>query len=93
MEKPRKPAPVTAAMTGMGFRLVASEAGTMDSGAARYSDGVTEVIVWKDRSRWFIGDERAVLEPMGFFRAFDDVAEFCDALARYVSARHDARLA
>ena len=93
MEKPRNLAPVTAAMTGMGFRLVASEAGTMDSGAARYSDGVTEVIVWKDRSRWFIGDERAVLEPMGFFRVFDDVAEFCDALARFVTARHDARLA
>jgi len=93
MEKPRNLAPVTAAMTGMGFRLVASEAGTMDSGAVRYSDGVTEVIVWKDRSRWFIGDERAVLEPMGFFRAFDDVAEFCDALAQFVTARHDARLA
>ena len=51
MEKPRNLAPVTAAMTGMGFRLVASEAGTMDSGAVRYSDGVTEVIVWKDRSQ------------------------------------------
>ena len=93
MEKPRNLAPVTAAMTGMGFRLVASEAGTMDSGAVRYSDGVTEVIVWKDRSQWFIGDERAVLEPLGFYRAFDDVAEFCDALARYVTVRHDGRLA
>jgi hypothetical protein len=50
------------------------------------------VIVWKDRSQWFIGDERAALEPLGFFRAFDDVAEFCDALARHVTARHDARL-
>jgi hypothetical protein len=38
-------------MAGMGFRLVASEAGTMDSGSARYSDGVAEVIVWKDRSQ------------------------------------------
>ena len=80
-------------MAGIGFRLVGCEAGTMDSGAARYSDGVTEVIVWNDRSQWLIVDERAVLEPMRFFRAFDDVAEFCDALARYVSARHDARLA
>jgi hypothetical protein len=77
----------------MGFRLIASEAGTMDSGAAHDSDGAAEVIVRKDRSQWFIGDDRAVLEPMGFFRAFDDVAEFCDALARYVTARHDARLA
>ena len=92
METPRNLAPVTAAMAGIGFRLVTSEAGTMDSGAARYSDGVTEVIVWKDRSQWFIGDDRAVLEPMGLFRAFDGVAEFCDAIARYVTARHDARL-
>ena len=79
-------------MAGMGFRLVASEAGTMDSGSARYSDDLTEAIAWKDRSQWFIGDERAVLETLGFFRAFDDVAEFCEALVRYVTARHDARL-
>jgi hypothetical protein len=92
MDTPRNLAPVTAAMAAMGFRLVAAEAGTMDSGSARYSDDLTEVIVWKDRSQWFIGDERAVLEPLGFFRAFDDVAEFCEALARYVTARHDARL-
>ena len=67
--------------------------GTRAAIYARYSDGVTEIIVWKDRGQWYIGDERAVLEPMGFFRAFDDVAEFCDALARYVTARHDTRLA
>ena len=87
MDTPRDLAPVTAAMAGMGFRLVASEAGTMDSGAARYSDGVAEVIVWKDRSQWLIGDERASLEPLGCWRAFDDVTEFCNALARSVSAR------
>jgi hypothetical protein len=92
MDTPRNLAPVTAAGAGMGFRLVASKAGTMDSGSARYSDDLTEVIVCKDRSKWFIGDERAVLEPLGFFRAFDDVAEFCEALARYVTARHDTRL-
>jgi len=57
METPRNLAPVTAAMAGIAFRLVASEAGTMDSGAARYSGGVTEVIVWKDRSQWFIRSE------------------------------------
>lgn len=82
IETPRDLAPVTAAMAGIGFRLVASEAGTMESGAARYADGASEVIVWKARSQWFIGDDRAVLEPMGFFRAFEEVAEFCDALAR-----------
>ena len=87
MDTPRDLAPVTAALAGMGFRLVASEAGTMDSGSARYSDGVAEVIVWKDRSQWLIGDERASLEPLGCWRAFDDVTESCHALARYVSAR------
>jgi hypothetical protein len=67
MDTPRNLAPVTAAMAGMGFRPVASEVGTMDSGSARYSDDLTEVIVWKDRSQWFIGDERAVLKPLGSF--------------------------
>ena len=43
--------------------------------------------MWKDRSQWLIGDERASLEPLGCWRAFDDVTEFCHALARYVSVR------
>ena len=70
MDTPRDLAPVTAAMAGMGFRLVASEAGTMDSGAARYSDGVAEVIVWKDRSQWLIGDELRVPGAAGLLAGF-----------------------
>ena len=87
MDRPQGLDPVTAVMAGMGFRLVGSGSGTIDSGAARHGDGVTKVLVWTDRSQWFIDDERAGLEPMGFFRAFDDVTEFCDALDGYVNLR------
>jgi hypothetical protein len=88
MDAPRDLSPVTDLMVGLGFLLATAEAGTMDSGVAHSSNGTERVALWKDRSQWFIGDEREVLEPLGCWRAFDDLPEFCEALLRYVRARH-----
>jgi hypothetical protein len=79
---------VTATMAKLGFRLVSSEVGTMDSGLARYSCGSQEVVIWKDRSQWFVGDTREVLQTVDCWRAFDDISAFCEALIRYTKAKH-----
>ncbi len=77
---------VTAVLTRLGFRLIGADSGTMDSGSARYTNGAAVVEVWKDRSQWEIGGGKDALEPLGYWRVYDDTAEFCDALERYVSA-------
>jgi hypothetical protein len=60
----------------------------MDSGQARYENGDRSVTIWKDRSQWLIGDERDVLEPLGIWRAYDDVGDFCAALSIYLTSVH-----
>lgn len=79
---------LAAAMEGIGFRLVRSEAGTMDSGSADFSNGERMVSISKDRSQWMFCGERRELEPWGVWRAFDGTLEFRDALLDYIKRRY-----
>jgi hypothetical protein len=42
--------------------------------------GASEVEIVRDRSQFIVSGDRAVLEPFGLWRAFDDVAQFSSAL-------------
>jgi hypothetical protein len=75
------------AMESIGFRLVQSEAGTMDSGSAEFSDGERKLRISKDRSQWMFCGSQRELEPWGLWRAFDDTLEFRDAIVDYIKRR------
>ncbi len=79
---------VSKAMARLGYQLSSSEHGTMDSGEVRFTNGINEIFVWKDRSQWMIKDTRTVLEQMGLWQAYDDIAAFCDALVRYAMTKY-----
>lgn len=79
---------IVVAMEAVGFRLVRSEAGTMDSGSAEFSDGWRTVKISKDRSQWMFEGLRQELEPLGLWKAFDDTLEFRDALLVYINKRY-----
>lgn len=72
------------AMEALGFTLVRSEAGTMDSGVAEFSDGTRKVIITKDRSIWELSAPKAELERLGLWRGFKETDEFRDALVGYI---------
>ena len=72
------------AMKEVGFTLVHSEAGTMDSGSAEFSNGKTRLKIGKDRSQWMFDGSRKELEPLGLWKAFNDTHEFRDALLEYI---------
>ena len=59
---------LTTAMKEVGFTLVHSEAGTMDSGSAEFSNGKTRLKIGKDRSQWMFDGSRKELEPLGLWR-------------------------
>lgn len=79
---------VSKAMARLGYQLSSSEHGTMDSGEVRFTNGIIEIFVWKDRSQWMIKDSRKILEQMGLWQAYDDISAFCDALVRYAKAKN-----
>lgn len=72
------------AMEALGFTLVRSEAGTMDSGVAEFSNGKRKVTVAKDRSVWEFSAPKAELERLGLWRGFKETDEFRNALVGYI---------
>jgi hypothetical protein len=87
MSAPQNLDVISAALQPIGFSLLRSQSGPMDSATADYSDGRSTLRVIKDRSQWFLDGARADLEAFGLWRAFDDTGEFRDALLAYISRR------
>jgi hypothetical protein len=73
-----------AAMESVGFKLVRSESGSMDSGSAEFSNGTKLLKIEKDRSQWLFTGSKKELEPVGLWKAFDDTYEFRDAILEYI---------
>jgi hypothetical protein len=84
MGAPRNLKVISTALKTAGFRLLHTEAGSMDSGLADFSDGSRTIRVIKDRSQWMLVGEQNQLERAGLWRAFDDTQEFRDALLAYL---------
>ena len=74
------------ALEPLGFKVVKSESGTMDSGMAVFSNEEKQIEITKDRSQWMFAGPRSELEPIELWRAFDDTYEFKDALVKYIKA-------
>jgi hypothetical protein len=75
-------------MEAVGFRLVQSQAGMMDSCSAEFSDGERSIRITKDRGQWMFEGERSELEPLGLWKAFDDTLKFRDALLDHTRRRN-----
>jgi len=58
----------------------------MDSGIATFSNGLSTISITKDRGQWQLDAARAVLEPIGLWKAFDSDEAFSKAVERYLRA-------
>ncbi|MGB5259987.1 MAG: hypothetical protein WBO34_05620 [Gammaproteobacteria bacterium] len=77
---------IKVALESLGYKLVKSEPGSMDSGIVAFSNEEKQIEITKDRSQWMLAGPKDELEPIGLWRAFDDTHEFKDALVRYIKA-------
>jgi len=81
---------VEAAMSEIGFDLVKTEEGPMDSGLAEFSDGKINITICKERSIWEIWTSKQELVPLGLWRGFPDTVQFIEALISYTKMKRNA---
>lgn len=60
----------------------------MDSGYVEFNDGKKIVKIVKDKGQWMLKESREVLEPLGFWKPFNDTSEFRNALLDYVKKQY-----
>jgi hypothetical protein len=87
MDQPRELDVLIDALKSLGLELVRASSGTMDSGTATFEAGGLTIEVVKDRSQWMLEGDKQGLEPAGLWRAFDNTAQFRDALIEYARQR------